>query len=338
VLAVGEEGLKPVDGGWEGFSPETCRAVAGEAVRSRQPLVARIEAPGGALLCVPISAHGSPVACICVAHAGAASVFGEEERHLAASIARAANSALEELDSPATGADVNERKRALAQRFTDLKAAYEREREISRKLQRLALHDPLTSLPNRLVILGRITRAISRAKRRGTGVALLFLDVDDLKSVNDSLGHAMGDRLLTEVGERLRSCLRLEDTAARLGGDEFVILLEDVSSADAVARTAERVIDALEAPVLLGGRGVVVHASIGIALAYPTDDSHGATELLGDADSAMYRAKQEGKARYRFFEPSMRAGALERVDLEEELERALEEGPLTIRDISLRIP
>jgi diguanylate cyclase (GGDEF)-like protein len=320
-----EEDLERVAGWWDGFSPEACRAVAAEALRSGQPLVARIDAHG-AVLCVPIAAHGAPVGCICMADEGAGSVFGEEQRRLAAALARAAATTLEELNG------------GLGRRFTDLKAAYDRERENSRKLQRMALQDPLTSLPNRLVILGRITRAISRARRQGTGVAVLFVDIDDLKAVNDSLGHAVGDRLLTEVAGRLRTCLRLEDTAARLGGDEFAILLEDVTSREAIARTAERVIEALEAPVLLEDSGIVIHASIGIALGGPEGGSQGAAQLLSDADSAMYRAKQEGKGSYRFFEPSMRAGTLERRDLTEELERALDEGPLTMRDISARIP
>lgn len=174
---------------------------------------------------------------------------------------------------------------------------------LERRLRHQALHDTLTGLPNRALLTDRVEQALARARRRGSKVAVLFMDLDNFKYINDSLGHQMGDLLLVEVSARLRECLRPGDTAARLGGDEFVLLLEEVEGPGEAASVAERVIDGLRKPFALDGRGVFITPSIGIALGDPGRDS--SETLLRDADIAMYRAKGEGKARHRVFEPGM---------------------------------
>ncbi len=154
---------------------------------------------------------------------------------------------------------------------------------------------------------------------------MLFLDLDRFKTVNDSLGHSAGDELLCAVGERVAGCMRAADTAARLGGDEFAVLLEDLTSSTEAVRVAQRIIEALRAPVEVAGREVFASTSIGIA----TGDRH-AGDLLRQADVAMYRAKAEGKGRYALFEAGMQAEVLERLDLEADLQRAEERGELEL--------
>ncbi len=196
------------------------------------------------------------------------------------------------------------------------------------QLRHRAFHDPLTGLPNRALLLDRLGHALARAARDGSGVAVLFLDLDRFKVVNDSLGHQTGDRLLVAVAEGIVECLRPEDTAARLGGDEFIVLLEDVRDARDATRVAERIAACLRAPLTLAGHEIAVTASIGIALAAAGRGRP--DELLRDADLAMYRAKARGKARYEIFDASMNARALERLALEADLRRALERGQLRL--------
>jgi diguanylate cyclase (GGDEF)-like protein len=191
-----------------------------------------------------------------------------------------------------------------------------------------AFHDTLTGLPNRALFRDRTQHALARAyngRRESPGrVAVLFCDLDDFKAINDSLGHNAGDQLLRQVGVRLATTLRLEDSIARLGGDEFAILLEDVPEPRAAEATAKRVLKALTMPIRLpeDGRDVVTRASIGIALSTgPTDT---AEDLLRDADAAMYAAKNGGRNRHRVFEADMHERALERFALEGELRRALD--------------
>jgi diguanylate cyclase (GGDEF)-like protein/PAS domain S-box-containing protein len=202
-------------------------------------------------------------------------------------------------------------------------------RETERRLQHDALHDALTGLPNRVLFLDRLGLAIRRAQRRGPGAcaAVLFLDLDRFKLVNDSLGHHAGDRLLVEVARRLGSVLRPNDTVARLGGDEFTVLLDGVTDAEEARRVAGRVQEVLRAPLDLGEREHVVGASIGIALA-----SGDATpeEVMRDADVAMYRAKGEGRDRHAVFDAHMHEQALRRLDLEAGLRRAIEGGGLAV--------
>jgi diguanylate cyclase (GGDEF)-like protein/PAS domain S-box-containing protein len=192
---------------------------------------------------------------------------------------------------------------------------------LEERLEHQALHDPLTNLPNRALFTDRLRQALSRAKRRRRPLAVLFMDLDNFKVINDSLGHRAGDRVLVAASKRVRSILRPGDTVARLGGDEFIFLLEDADAAGAV-RAAERILEQLRVPFSVGGRRLFVMASIGIALGGVNGKL--AADLLRDADLAMYRAKHAGKARYAVFEEGMNALALERLELEHDLRRALE--------------
>jgi diguanylate cyclase (GGDEF)-like protein len=181
-----------------------------------------------------------------------------------------------------------------------------------------AFHDPLTDLPNRALFVDRLEQGLRRAWRSHSQIAVLFLDVDRFKVVNDSLGHAAGDELLREVGVRLLAAIRPGDTAARFGGDEFAILLEDVESRVDAEHIAMRILLALRTPLALAGRDVFVTASIGIAMGAACAD-----DAIRDADLAMYRAKAQGKGRYAMFEPSMHAAVLERAELEADLQRGV---------------
>ena len=173
-------------------------------------------------------------------------------------------------------------------------------KELEEQLHHQAFHDALTGLPNRLLFSDRLGQALARAERRENLVAVLFMDLDNFKHVNDSLGHEAGDRLLVGVAERLRACLRPEDTAARLGGDEFTVLLEDVADASDAARVAGRIIEDLRVPFEVGGHEVLTAASIGIALDDRSRDRP--ADLMREADLAMYWAKSKGRARYEVFE------------------------------------
>jgi diguanylate cyclase (GGDEF)-like protein/PAS domain S-box-containing protein len=197
--------------------------------------------------------------------------------------------------------------------ITDRKALEE-------QLTHQALHDALTGLPNRAFFVDRLKQALSRAKRQSTKVAVLFMDLDNFKVINDSLGHEAGDALLVEVSGRLLKGLRPEDTAARLGGDEFVVLLEDLVEAGEAKRVAKRIMSWLRPPIAVEGRQTFVSASVGIAL-----NESGQTqpaELMRDADAAMYKAKEDGGLQ--IFEPSMRTWATSRLELENGLRQALE--------------
>ena len=188
-----------------------------------------------------------------------------------------------------------------------------------------AFHDPLTDLPNRALFLDRLDLGLSRVQRSKSKLAVLFLDVDRFKIVNDSLGHAAGDQLLREVAARLVASIRPGDTAARFGGDEFAILLEDVEGLAAVEQVALRILGALRVPFAVAGRDVFVSASIGIAMEATT-----AGDMIRDADLAMYRAKAEGKGCHAVFEPAMHVAVVERADLEADLQRVIERGQLVL--------
>jgi diguanylate cyclase (GGDEF)-like protein/PAS domain S-box-containing protein len=193
---------------------------------------------------------------------------------------------------------------------------------LEESLRHQGLHDLLTGLPNRHLFLERLGHALARTgRRRGRRVAVLFMDLDDFKIVNDSLGHEMGDRLLVAVGERLKGCLRPEDTLARFGGDEFVVLLEDVEGPDEPVRVAERITHKLRDPFVLDGRELYARTSIGIAMGeVRTKDPD---DLLRDADTAMYRSKDQGLG-YSVFDPAMYQRALDRLEAVNELRRAIE--------------
>jgi diguanylate cyclase (GGDEF)-like protein len=196
------------------------------------------------------------------------------------------------------------------------------------RLKHQAFHDTLTKLPNRALFMNRLGHALIRTERREKSAAVLFLDLDNFKLINDSLGHEAGDRLLVSVAERLRRCLRAEDTASRFGGDEFTVLLENVKDASDAVRVADQITRALSTPFILESREVFVTTSIGIALG--TSGRERPTDLLRNADVALYRAKASGKATYEVFDAFMNIAALERLDLEGDLRRAIERGEFAV--------
>jgi diguanylate cyclase (GGDEF)-like protein/PAS domain S-box-containing protein len=202
------------------------------------------------------------------------------------------------------------------------------QREAAEALSQLALHDPLTALPNRSLFMDRLAQALHRLDRRDRVLAVLFVDLDRFKAINDRYGHAAGDETLLAVGERLREVLRPHDTVARLGGDEFVVLCEDLEDDRAAMRVAERVLAALERPILCGDHTVVSSASIGIALTRRSDTTPDA--LLRDADMAMYRAKETGRNRIEVFDNSARLRSQARVQTAEELRHAVDCGELRV--------
>jgi len=195
------------------------------------------------------------------------------------------------------------------------------------QLRHQALHDPLTQLPNRVLFVDRLTHALVRRGRPDAGIAVLFVDLDDFKAINDTLGHAVGDELLALVGRRLSGVVRVEDTACRLGGDEFAFLLEDSTGQEAT-EVAERIITALAEPFEVAGRSATLSASIGIAsrdrLGEDGDAAETADELLRDADTAMYAAKSLGKGRIRVFDRRLEEPIARRREMRSALERALD--------------
>ncbi len=190
------------------------------------------------------------------------------------------------------------------------------------ELETLAHHDPLTELPNRLYLSVRMDMALERAKRRSTSGALLFLDLDHFKNINDSLGHYAGDELLMQAATRLKECVRQEDTVARIGGDEFTLLLEDVNSTSNAISAAEKIIKAFDKPFELQGRELHITPSIGISM-YPRD-GESIDLLLRNADAAMYEAKEQGRNAYAVYTESLTSEALERMQLEQNLRKALQ--------------
>ena len=193
-------------------------------------------------------------------------------------------------------------------------------RALEDQLAYQAFHDSLTGLANRALFSERITHALERGIRRTNLIAVLFIDLDDFKTVNDSLGHAAGDELLVTVAERIRSSIRPEDTCARLGGDEFAVMIEGITHPDGAVTVARRIIGAMAEPLAIAGSDVAVQGSIGIALGRRGQT---ASEIMRSADLAMYRAKGEGKGRYALYEPSMHELVLERLELKADLQRAV---------------
>ena len=185
-----------------------------------------------------------------------------------------------------------------------------------------ALHDTLTNLANRALFKDRVEHALARVDRQGRPIAVLFLDLDQFKAINDGAGHTAGDQLLRAVAERLVGCVRAVDTVARLGGDEFAILLEDVRDSRDAARAAQRVLDAFTAPFVLRDGQVTVGVSIGICLG--TSGQQSAETLVRNADVAMYAAKDGGRGRYAIFEAGMHAAVMQRLTLEADLRQAVE--------------
>jgi diguanylate cyclase (GGDEF)-like protein/PAS domain S-box-containing protein len=194
---------------------------------------------------------------------------------------------------------------------------------LEQELKHQAFHDALTGLANRALFHDRVQHALARHARFRQPIAVLFLDLDDFKVVNDSLGHAAGDELLRAVADRLQGCLRAGDTAARLGGDEFAVLIEGVPDPKEAAGLAERIISSLAAPFPLEGKEIFVHASIGYAVS--DEETQNAEELLRAADVAMYAAKADGKGGYQPYRPALHTEALDRLERTADLQRALQE-------------
>lgn len=205
--------------------------------------------------------------------------------------------------------------------ITDRKRAEQR-------IEHQAYHDALTGLPNRALLMDRLSMAVAHARRHKGTIAVMFLDLDGFKLINDTLGHGFGDRLLQQVAERLSSCLREDDTVGRLGGDEFTLLLPDVARGEDAARIAQKVLDTVARPFDIDGHELFMTTSIGVGL-YPGDGDD-AGSLLKNADAAMYRAKETGRNNYQLFTPAMNERAASRLSLESGLRRAIERGEFVL--------
>jgi diguanylate cyclase (GGDEF)-like protein/PAS domain S-box-containing protein len=210
---------------------------------------------------------------------------------------------------------------ALSHDVTDRKRAEE-------QIAHLAYHDALTGLPNRTLFQDRLSQALARTERRGRLLAVLFLDLDRFKLINDTLGHNAGDQLLQQVATRLQSCVRKDDTVARVAGDEFTILLSEISQPEAAGRIAQKLLETIAEPWFVEGRELYVTASVGIAL-YPADGRDGES-LVKSADAAMYRAKDLGRNNYQLCTPGMTTRAMDRMNLETRLRHALERDELVL--------
>jgi len=208
--------------------------------------------------------------------------------------------------------------------FRDVSAV----RAFASQLNYSAYHDYLTSLPNRMLLVDRIGQAIMLAQRSGKRLAVLFLDLDGFKHINDSLGHLVGDKLLQSVALRLVDCVRGSDTVSRQGGDEFVVLLAEMASAEDAAITARRILSAVGAVHKIDDNDLHVSTSIGVSV-YP-DDGTDSESLIKNADTAMYQAKENGRQRFQFFEPAMKVRAIERQYIEDNLRLALDKNEFSL--------
>jgi diguanylate cyclase (GGDEF)-like protein/PAS domain S-box-containing protein len=204
--------------------------------------------------------------------------------------------------------------------FRDISAA----RATTLRMSHLASHDPLTNLPNRLLLADRLARALAVARRHQQRLAVLFLDIDRFKHINDSLGHILGDEVLRSVGRKVTMCVRSSDTVSRQGGDEFVVVLSELEHAEDAALGAQKIMAAIARPHKLAGHELRITVSMGISL-YP-EDGEDAETLLKSADTALYHAKDQGRDCYQFFKPDLNVRAIERQSIEAGLHRALDKG------------
>ncbi len=202
------------------------------------------------------------------------------------------------------------------------------QRQRQQQLDHLAHHDPLTGLPNRLYFAQFLPAAIDEARRASTMLAVLFLDLDRFKHVNDSHGHEAGDHLLQEVARRVRTAVRKEDTVVRMGGDEFIVVLQSLKDFELIGVLASRINEALRAPIVIDGHRLVTTASIGVGL-FPRDGKD-MGELMRHSDTAMYQAKESGRNNFKLFSPAMARRLRERVAIEASLRLALERGQLQV--------
>jgi diguanylate cyclase (GGDEF)-like protein len=285
----------------EGLAGQIFRTGAPLAVADYDDFIGRsTEMPSGAfgsVMGVPLASGGKTVGVIGLASGTIDRAFGQRETHALVRFAQLASIALD-----------NSRLFDAAQRG--------------------ALHDPTTGLPNRELLADRIAHSLAAPAADGAIVAVILLDLDRFKVINESVGHAVGDRLLAAVGQRLVGSLRPSDTVARFGGDEFGIILDPVLDADDARRIAERIGNELRTPFPMGGREWFISASLGIALGRPGRATPG--EMLREAEIAMVRAKGDPSSRYALFEPSMSDQTMDRIDMENDLRRALERGELRV--------
>ncbi|MEI8161532.1 MAG: EAL domain-containing protein [Betaproteobacteria bacterium] len=223
---------------------------------------------------------------------------------------------------------VEERTRALSETNAQLESEIQERRGAEQRLDRLAHHDPLTGLPNRLMFMERLRASLARAARHGHRLAVLFIDLDRFKHVNDTLGHFTGDQLLIAVTARLKTSVRQGDTLARLGGDEFVCILEEINNSGAAGVAAEKLLALFREPFVINGNDLFLSASIG--LSFSPDDGSDVETLVRNADIAMYQAKASGRNRSQFYSSEMSLAAEERMRIESNLRRAIAAGEIEV--------
>lgn len=225
---------------------------------------------------------------------------------------------------------VVERTAALATANSQLQGEVLERMQSEQRVWHLAHHDGLTGLPNRTLLHDRLEQALTQARRSHQRVAVMFLDLDRFKSINDTLGHDVGDELLKHVAQRLSDVVRAGDTVSRLGGDEFVVLLSEVTAAEDAAQVAEKILDALSAAVTINGNSLRATPSIGVSV-FP-DDGDEVFALLKSADTAMYHAKARGRNNFQFFDPQMNAEATRLATVESKLKQVIDQGQLCLHD------
>jgi diguanylate cyclase (GGDEF)-like protein len=276
------------------------------------------------LLGVPMVSEGTVRGAILVQSYDPSIHYDADDRTLLTYVAQHILTALDRKQAQADlESRVESRTRELASVVGELREQIRERERVEQQLVHEALHDALTGLPNRSFLYGEIDRAIARRKRNvDHSFAVLFLDLDRFKVINDSVGHHAGDEMLKEAADRLAACVRPFDVVARLGGDEFAMLLEDVNLPEEACHLAQRVIDSLSKPMYISGKELFTSASVGIALGHERYDR--AEEMLRDADVAMYRAKAHGRQRFEIFDERLHGEALQLLELESDLRRAVQ--------------